>query len=179
MRWYAWYKFWECKECFEEDLESCHSCEGRNLQIINNIRKMGYKDILLLISPVVSAWLGALFTYYFAIKTRKSENIIKFKEEKYSNLIIALQGFIWNTTSYELKKNFFEEQYKSWLYASDEVTISINELINFIIEQNWRKPDPEKWRSMIWNIILKMRKDLLWSKWTKLWNRDFRYTDYK
>lgn len=46
---------------------------------------------------------------------------MRFKEEKYSNLLILLQGFVGETTSGETKKKFFEEQYKSWLYSSDNV----------------------------------------------------------
>lgn len=39
--------------------------------------------------------------------------MIKFKEEKYSNLIVALKGFVGSTSSVDLKKKFFQEQYKS------------------------------------------------------------------
>jgi len=49
--------------------------------------------------------------------------MIKFKEEKYSNLIIALKGFVGSTVSPDTKIKFFEEQYKSWLYSSDEMVI--------------------------------------------------------
>ena len=101
--------------------------------------------------------------------------MMKFKEEKYSNLIIALQGFIGSTVSPETKVKFFEEQYKSWLYSSDEVVEVINELIRLLIEERGKSPDPVRGRQVIGNIILEMRKDLLGK--TKLTNRDFRYTD--
>lgn len=101
--------------------------------------------------------------------------MLKFKEEKYSNLIIALQGFVGSTNSAETKRKFFEEQYKSWLYSSDEVVESINNLIKLLIEEQGNRPNPEKGREIIGTIILEMRKDLLGK--TNLSYKDFRYTD--
>lgn len=136
---------------------------------------METKDILLIILPIVTAILSSYLTYYFAIKSKKNEAIIRFKEEKYSNLIIALQGFVGSTVSANTKRKFFEEQYKSWLYSSDEVVKSINDLIKLLIEENGNTPNPEKGRKIIGTIILKMRKDLLGK--TELSYKDFRYTD--
>ncbi|MEE9431892.1 MAG: hypothetical protein V3V16_12665 [Melioribacteraceae bacterium] len=136
---------------------------------------MEIKDILLIILPIVTAILSSYLTYHFAIKSKKNEAIIRFKEEKYSNLIIALQGFVGSTVSANAKRKFFEEQYKSWLYSSDEVVKSINDLIRLLIEENGNAPNPEKGREIIGTIILKMRKDLLGK--TELTYKDFRYTD--
>jgi DNA-directed RNA polymerase subunit E'/Rpb7 len=101
--------------------------------------------------------------------------MIKFKEEKYSNLIIALKGFVGSTVSADTKIKFFEEQYKSWLYSSDEVVVAINDLVKLLIEERGKNPDPEKGRQVVGNIIFQMRKDLLGK--TKLKFSDFRYTD--
>lgn len=101
--------------------------------------------------------------------------MLRFKEEKYANLLLHLQWFVGKTTSGELKRKFFEEQYKSWLYASDDVVTSINTFRDFIINENWKYPNPKKWREVTWDIVLKMRQDLLWK--TNLKNIDFRYTD--
>jgi len=136
---------------------------------------MEIKDILLIILPIVTAILSSYLTYHFAIKSKKNEAIIRFKEEKYSNLIIALQGFVGSTVSANAKRKFFEEQYKSWLYSSDEVVKSINDLIRLLIEENGNAPNPAKGREIIGTIILKMRKDLLGK--TELTYKDFRYTD--
>ena len=136
---------------------------------------METKDILLIILPIATAILSSYLTYYFAIKSKKNETITRFKEEKYSNLIIALQGFVGSTVSANTKRKFFEEQYKSWLYSSDEVVKSINDLIKLLIEENGNAPNPEKGREIIGTIILKMRKDLLGK--TELTYKDFRYTD--
>jgi len=136
---------------------------------------METKDILLIILPIITALLGSYLTYFFAIKSKQKEAMLKFKEEKYSNLIIALQGFIGSTVSPETKRRFFEEQYKSWLYSSDEVVESINKLIQTLIEDRGNAPDPEKGRKIIGTIILEMRKDLLGK--TNLSHKDFRYTD--
>lgn len=136
---------------------------------------MEIKNILIVGLPILTAILSGYLTYLFAVKTKQKESVTKFKEEKYSNLIIALQGFVGSTVSADIKKKFFEEQYKSWLYSSDEVVDSVNELIRLLIEEQGKAPDPEKGRKIIGNIILSMRKDLLGS--TKLTYRDFRYTD--
>ncbi len=67
---------------------------------------MDIKTILLILIPVITAVLGSYLTYYFTIKSKKSEAILKFKEEKYSNLLILLQGFVGKTTSGETKRKF-------------------------------------------------------------------------
>ena len=110
---------------------------------------MEIKDILLIILPIVSAALGSFLTYFFAVRTKQKEAMMKFKEEKYSNLIIALQGFIGSTVSPETKIKFFEEQYKSWLYSSDEVVKAINEFIRLLIEERGKSPDPVRGRQVI------------------------------
>lgn len=136
---------------------------------------MNTKDILLILLPIIAAILSSYMTYYFSILLKRKEAITKFKEEKYINLILSLQGFIGKTASDELKKKFFEEQYKSWLYSSDDVVIAINNLIKMIIESAGKKPDPDRGREAIGKIILAMRKDLLGK--TKLDHASFGYTD--
>ena len=136
---------------------------------------MGIKNVLLIVLPLISVFLGSFLTYLFQAKSRKHEAILRFKEEKYSNLIIALQGFVGITASGKEKKHFLEEQYKSWLYASDDVSKAINKLIKLLIENKGKEPNHEEGRKIIGNIILEMRRDLLGK--TKLRNEDFRYTD--
>ena len=72
-----------------------------------------------LILALASAIVGGFVSYYFASKSKKFEAVLKFREEKYSNLLILLQGFIGKTANCETKKKFFDEQYKSWVYTSD------------------------------------------------------------
>ena len=74
---------------------------------------MNVKDVFLFVGPVIAGLASSYLTYYFAIQSKKKESILRFKEEKYSNLLIHLQGFVGNTTSAETKRKFFEEQYKS------------------------------------------------------------------
>lgn len=111
----------------------------------------------------------------FCHKIKKNEAILKFKEEKYSNLLILLQGFVGKTTSGDTKRKFFEEQYKSWLYCSDGVVKAINEMVQLVIDSRGKEPDPEKGKKAVGNIVLEMRKDLLGK--TELTTNDFRYTD--
>ncbi len=132
---------------------------------------METKDAFLVILPIIAAY----FTYYFAIKSKKNEAMLKFKEEKYANLLILLQGFVGMTTSGEAKRKFFEEQYKSWLYCSDDVVKAINNMVQLVIASKGEKPEIEEGRKAIGSIVLAMRKDLLGK--TNLNYNDFQYTD--
>ncbi|OHA97882.1 MAG: hypothetical protein A3F20_01550 [Candidatus Zambryskibacteria bacterium RIFCSPHIGHO2_12_FULL_39_21] len=136
---------------------------------------MKIETTFLILIPVIVAVTSSYLTYYFATKSKKNEAILKFKEEKYSNLLILLQGFVGKTTSGETKKKFFEEQYKSWLYSSDGVVKAINEMVQIVINARGKEPEQEKGKKAVGNIVLEMRKDL--SGKTNLKSEDFRYTD--
>jgi hypothetical protein len=138
---------------------------------------MNIKDIFLIVGPIVTGLVSSYLTYYFTIQSKKKESILKFKEEKYSNLLILLKGFVGNTTSGEIKRKFFEEQYKSWLYCSDDVVTAVNRMIRLVIESRGKQPNPEEGTKAIGEIALAMRRDLLGK--TKLGYDDFRYTDVK
>ena len=135
---------------------------------------MAIKDILLILLPLIAALGSSYLTYFFAIRSKKEESMRRFKEEKYSNLVILLQGFVGKTISGELKKQFFEEQYRSWLYCSDDVVKAINDLIALLMASRGR-PDPKKGKEVIGSIILAMRRDMLGK--TKLDHSHFFYTD--
>jgi hypothetical protein len=136
---------------------------------------MESKDVLLLVLPFISGIVSAWVTYFFAIRTKKNEAILKFKEEKYSNLLVLLKGFVGNTASADLKKKFFDEQYRSWLYSSDSVVVAINKLVELLIRERGKKPKSNEGGEVVGNIILQMRRDLLGK--TKLTGDDFHYTD--
>lgn len=136
---------------------------------------MDIKTVLLILIPIIAAAISSYLTYYFAMRSRKTEAILKFKEEKYSNLLILLQGFVGKTTSGQTKRRFFEEQYKSWLYCSDGVVKAINDMVKLITDSKGNEPDREGGRKAVGNIVLEMRKDLLGK--TKSTYEDFRYTD--
>jgi hypothetical protein len=148
-------------------------------KIFEELRKniiLNYTSILVTtVLALTSAIIGGFVSYYFTSKTKKFEAVLRFREEKYSNLLILLQGFVGNTTSFDTKKKFFEEQYKSWIYCSDEVILAINNLVQLVIDAKGKQPNPEEGLEAIGNIVLAMRKDLLGK--TTLSNKDFRYTD--
>jgi hypothetical protein len=125
--------------------------------------------------PILTAIAGSYLTFYFTSRSKKEEAIIRFKEEKYAKLLIKMQGFIGKTTSGKSKKEFFEEQYQSWLYCSDEVVESINTMVRLVINSHGKPPNPEEGRIVVGNIVLAMRKDLLGK--TKLDYTAFQYTD--
>lgn len=84
------------------------------------------------IITLISAFAGGYISFCFASKSKKDDAIVKFREEKYSNLLILLKGFVGETSNSETKRNFFDEQYKSWIYSSDEVVLAINYLVELI-----------------------------------------------
>ena len=127
------------------------------------------------ILPIFTALLGSYLTYYFASRSKKEETILKYKEEKYANLLVLLRGFVGSTANAETKRKFFEEQYKSWIYSSDDVIRAINTMVKLVTESKGKDPDPEKGREVIGNIVLAMRKDL--NGKTNLNFSDFVYTD--
>jgi len=132
-------------------------------------------SLIIFLLPILTAIIGSYLTYYFTNKSKRNEAILKFKEEKYSNLLILLQGFVGKTTSGEIKKRFFEEQYKSWLYSSDGVVSFLKRYYQLVIESKGKDPNPKKGRETVGNIVLEMRNDLLGK--TRLSGDDFRYTD--
>ena len=165
---------WKSKNIFEQFLFVYHLKNLRTgLEFKGEI--MEIKNVLLIILPVVVGVISSYLTYYFTIKTKKNEAILKFKEEKYVTLLITMQGFIGKTANADLKQSFFEEQYKSWLYCSDEVVKAINNMVRLVIDSRGKKPNTDEGRKAIGNIVLSMRKDLLGK--TKLDYNDFQYTD--
>ena len=119
------------------------------------------KEYLLALVPLLSAMVGAFLAYLFTSRAKRDESIIHFKEEKYAKLLVKLQGFVGTTTSAKLKREFFEEQYQSWLYASDEVVEAINNLVALVIANRGADPDPDAGRKAVGEIVLAMRRDLL------------------
>jgi len=136
---------------------------------------MAIKDYLLILLPVISGIIGSYLTYYLTMKSKKSEAIFRFKEEKYSNLLVLLKGFVGKTASGDLKRQFFDEQYKSWLYCSDDVVRAINNMVKLVISSRGQAPDRDKGREAVGEIVRAMRKDLLGK--TSLSFDDFVYTD--
>jgi hypothetical protein len=136
---------------------------------------MNLKDFLVICGPIIGIILGSFLTFLFTTKSKRQESIIKFKEEKYANLLILLKGFVGNTTSKELKIKFFDEQYKSWLYSSDEVVKALNTMVSLIINSKGDSPDYSEGIKAVGDIVHAMRKDLLGK--TKLNFCDFKYTN--
>jgi hypothetical protein len=127
------------------------------------------------ILPILTAIAGSYLTYFFAGRSKREESILKYKEEKYANLLVLLQGFVGSTATSETKRKFFEEQYRSWIYSSDEVVKAINEMVKLVIDSKGKNPDPDVGRKVVGNIVLAMRKDL--NSKSNLNYTHFRYTD--
>lgn len=124
---------------------------------------------------IATAALSAWLTYRFAVRTKASEAATRFKEEKYARLLVGLQGFVGVTRSGDLKRQFFEQQYQSWLYASDEVVQAVNDLVTMVRDSKGGAPEPRAGRKAIGGLVLAMRRDLLGK--TRLDWSAFQYTD--
>lgn len=133
------------------------------------------KEWLIALVPLGSAAIGAFLAYFFTFRAKRDESIIHFKEEKYAKLLVKLQGFVGTTTSAQLKREFFEEQYQSWLYASDEVVEALNAMVRLVIENRGAAPHPDIGRKAVGEIVLAMRRDLM--NKTALDYTAFQYTD--
>ncbi|SRR5258708_40111975 len=134
----------------------------------------GYVSVLI---PILAGLVGSYLTYFFTTKSKKHEAITKFKEEKYAKLLLTMQGFMGSTSNAETKRAFFQEQYQAWLYCSDEVVLSLNNLIELVKRHPGKAPDPEAGRRAVGEIVLAMRKDLLGS--TSLNYEHFVYTEVR
>jgi hypothetical protein len=132
-------------------------------------------NIASVLIPVLTAIIGSYLTFYFTSRSKKFEAITRYKEEKYSKLLLKLQGFVGTTANAKSKREFFEEQYQSWLYCSDEVVEAMNHMVELVIDSKGKPPDHEEGRRAVGNIVLAMRKDLLGK--TNLDYKAFRYTD--
>ena len=130
---------------------------------------MEIKDILLLVVPALSAFI----TYVLTKRAKRDEAIFKYKEEKYGNLILLIQGFLdkGSKNTPDIQNKFFEEQYKSWLYSSDEVVLAVNNLVSVL--RNANKGEIVS-AHVAGEVIVAMRKDML--KNTKLKASDFQFT---
>jgi len=105
---------------------------------------------------------------------RLHEEFIR-KEERYRNLLQALEGFTpTNKNKQELREKFLKELKLAWLYCPDEVIISVNTFIKKMNEENSTQNDLSL---AIKEIIFSIRKDLLSRKVIK--NTKLKSTDYQ
>ncbi|MFT3867198.1 MAG: hypothetical protein QM715_01760 [Nibricoccus sp.] len=132
-------------------------------------------EITIALLSLLSAAISAFLAYIFTTRATRTEAMLRFKEEKYAKLLVKLQGFVGVTTSAQLKKEFFEEQYQAWLYASDEVIQALNRMVRLVIESKGVEPSPEAGHKAVGDIVVAMRRDLLGK--TTLDHTAFKYID--
>lgn len=134
-----------------------------------------FTEIWSAVGPLIGIIVGAWLAYRLTLRTKANEAAARFKEEKYARLLVSLQGFLGVTTSAALKRDFFEHQYQSWLYSSDDVVRAVNELVSLIRGSRGHAPNPAEGRRAIGEVVLAMRRDLLGK--TRLDSLAFQYTD--
>jgi hypothetical protein len=129
------------------------------IQIITKI--LSDVDFWKIFIPAIS---GIIAWRWNETSKRLHEEFIR-KEERYKNLLQALEGFTGkNKTNPELRDKFLKEIELAWLYCPDEIIISINNLLSEFKRDESTQDD---YRLAIKNIILSMRKDLLSRKVVK------------
>lgn len=133
------------------------------------------REWLIAFVPIASAAVGALLPYFFSARAKREESIARFKEEKYARLLVKLQGFVGTTASSQWKREFFEELYQSWLYASDSVAVALNQMVHLVIESRGDTPNRDAGPKAVGEIVLAMRRDLL--RETGLDYKSFQYID--
>lgn len=122
-----------------------------------------------------------LLTCFINFITNRKERSNRFKEEKYTKLLTLLQGFLISDydsqtpseVKDDMKREFLNEYYKSWLYASDDVIKTIKELLDRVKIENVQKEDSQKDKEILGKIILAVRSDLKVK--TKLGYQHFEY----
>lgn len=120
--------------------------------------------------PIITLIIGSILTFTFTIIHSKLESKRKFKEEHYCKLLESLTAFIGTTATPTNKQQFFNEYYKSWVYASDDVILEIKKLIDSVLIDSDVQVDGAQ---QIHNIVIAIRKDLKVK--TKVPNKTFRY----
>jgi hypothetical protein len=132
-------------------------------------------DILKSLIPVFTLIVGSALTYFYGVKSKRTEAALKYKEEQYGKLIVKLQGFVGKTANAATQRDFLVELYKAWLYSSDEVIEAVNNLIVLLKESKGETPDLKNGHKVVGNIVIAMRKDLYGK--TKLGYDSFMYID--
>ncbi len=122
---------------------------------------METKDIFLILSPFIASYL----TYFLWFRTKRKEEIIKFKEERYLQLLWEVKNalVIDRASSSEDQDHhmniFLNEQRKLWLYWSDDVIKSLTNLLD-LFTNNPTRAIPKEFEKLLWNLVLSIRKDL-------------------
>lgn len=146
--------------------------------IFDIVGRINFKDVLIIVLPILTA--------FFSINMTKNKDLeLKTTEEKirrYERIISYLKnGFMGSTLSNEdkhlNKMKYYEETYVVWLYASDEVILSINEFaFDFAIYSKTPSIDSEKKVQLTaGKLLLAMRNDTRGK--TKLKETDFISTE--
>ena len=134
---------------------------------------METKDILLFVVPILTSLISGFVAYKFSVYKIQAETILKYKEEKYSNIVSALSGFVSGSADGIKKDDLIQEKYKAWLFASDEVIKSIDAMIDYV-----SKNPGDEHSNVVANVVLEIRRDLIGRK-SKLKPSDIKFHQIK
>jgi len=123
--------------------------------------------------PVLAALLSALLASWLTEQHLKKELVCKFKEQKYSELMFLLQAFFSNSKNNEMRQEFYNELYRSRIYASDDVLKKINLFFDWFDSNGGNPNNGPNGQKLIGELCLLMRNELLGK--TSLVASDFKY----
>jgi alpha-amylase/alpha-mannosidase (GH57 family) len=107
-----------------------------------------------LVAALVGSILGPAIIEYLKLRTEPKRKERQESEERYSQMLKNLTGFISPTNKNQID-TFYEHYRLAWLYASDEVIKSINNFLNSIGGSQVSPTDADKASR---KMIFEMRK---------------------
>ena len=115
---------------------------------------MAYAIIVACISAVVT-----IFIWAFEQREKRIYEQYKRKEERYSNLIVALKGFYLSSRNQDLVYEFLNQVNLCWLYCPDEIIIKAYNFLSKV--QTSEKYADEIKEQAVGELIIAIRKDLI------------------
>ena len=102
---------------------------------------------------------GAVIAWFLNERRKRVWEEYKSKEQRYTNLILALKGFYRDTENNKLKQAFIDEFYLCWLYCPDDVIKKGYSFFEAVTPGN-NRPEEEK-QLAIGEFVASVRRDLL------------------
>jgi hypothetical protein len=116
-------------------------------------------DALIQVGGVVFALIAGFITLFINERSKRGEQEYRGKEERYVELVNALQGFYVDTFDKEKRENFLRQLNLSWLYCPDEVIQTAYKFL-VMVHTDQKQPESEREKAL-GEFMLAIRKDLL------------------
>ena len=108
--------------------------------------------------------LGAVIAWLLNERRRRATEEYPRREERYRELLLAMNGFYAHSSDPGVRQRFIEEYKRCWLYCDDSVIKAANEAMR-VMSEGTTAPMAERHR-VLGNFVLTLRRDLLSRKLT-------------